>query len=71
MRVFVGDRRYAFTSEAVMLQRGARRAGWKRRRGRTVTRRTRKSEADEAGRAKKIGRISVDFVSTLFEIDSI
>ena len=31
----------------------------------------RKSEVNEAGRAKKLGRISVTFVSTLFEIDDI
>ena len=50
-----------------MHQRGARRGGRQRKRRRTVRKADKNLEVSEAGRAKKLGRISVSFVSTLFE----
>ena len=38
-----------------------------RQTGHTATRRKQTSQADKAGRARKLRRISVNFVSTLFE----
>ncbi|MEE4188265.1 MAG: hypothetical protein V2I76_07430, partial [Roseobacter sp.] len=69
LRVPVTNRRTPLTGGAEMHQRGARRAG---RSGNATDRNEaehKKSEVNEAGRARKLGRITVNFVSTLFEID--
>ena len=52
-----------------MHQRGARRAGQSENATNRNETQEQKSEVNEAGRATKLGRITVDFVSTLFEID--
>jgi hypothetical protein len=52
-----------------MHRRGARRAGQAGNRQTRDETLLEKSEVNEAGRARKLGRITVDFVSTLFEID--
>ena len=52
-----------------MHQRGARRAGQSGNAKNRNETQTKNSEVNEAGRAKKLGRITVDFVSTLFEIE--
>jgi hypothetical protein len=52
-----------------MHQRGARRAGHTGNGMNRDETQDKKSEVNEAGRARKLGRITVDFVSTLFEID--
>ena len=70
MRVSALGTRTPFTGGAETHRRGARRAG-RIDEVLNATRRKNKSEVIEAGRADKIGRILVSFVSTLFEIDSI
>jgi len=66
LRVSVTRLRTPSTGGAEMRRRGARRGGRERRRwvrfGRWI-----KIRGIRAGRAKKLGRISVSFVSTLFE----
>ena len=64
LRVPATNRRTPLTGGAEMHQRGAKRAT--RQRDARL-----KTEIIQAGRAKKLRRISVNFVSTLFEIDNI
>jgi hypothetical protein len=69
LRVSATNRRTPFTGGAEMHQRGARRAGHSGNATDRNETQEQNSEVNEAGRAKKLGRITVDFVSTLFEIE--